>query len=339
MTIRGGQPTLEQVAAVAGVSRATVSRVVNGSPRVSPSVRATVERTIADLGYVPNRAARSLVTRRTDTIALVISEPEDRFFADPFFATMIRGITAAVADTELQLLLLVAQGEREHAKTERYLVQGHVDGVLLMSLHGADPLPAALQRAGIPVVLNGRPPEGVEIPFVDTENVGGAQMAVSHLVALGRRTIATITGPQDMCAGVDRFVGYRQGLIDAGLEPRNSLVANGAFTEEGAFRAAGMLLSREPTIDGIFTASDAMAVGALRALRAAGRKVPDDVAVVGFDDLPLARDADPPLTTIHQPLDEMARAMADLLLQRIAGTASPQDHVVVPAAFIRRMSA
>jgi DNA-binding LacI/PurR family transcriptional regulator len=150
-------PTLEQVAALAGVSRATVSRVVNGSPKVSPAVRAQVERAVAKLGYVPNRAARSLVTRRADSVALVVSEPHTRFFSEPFFAGMVRGVSAALAETGVQLLLLIAHDLPDRGRLERYVVGGHVDGVLLASLHGDDPLPGTLERAGVPAVLVGRP--------------------------------------------------------------------------------------------------------------------------------------------------------------------------------------
>src|SRR5215211_5289110 len=234
-------PTLEQVAALAGVSRATVSRVVNGSPKVSPAVRAQVERAVAKLGYVPNRAARSLVTRRADSVALVVSEPHSRFFSEPFFAGMVRGVSAALAETGVQLLLLIAHDLADRGRLERYVVGGHVDGVLLASLHGDDPLPGTLERAGVPAVLVGRPAErggpgdrrggppanrggpgdrrggppedrGRPASYVDADNRGGARQAVDHLARRGRRRIATIAGPQDMGVGQDRLDGYRDGL-------------------------------------------------------------------------------------------------------------------------------
>ena len=154
-------------------------------PKVRPDTRRAVEKAIARLGYVPNRAARSLVTKRTDTIALVVSESERRVFSDPFFPAIVQGISTAIADTELQLLLLLARGEREHVKVERYIRHGHVDGVILMSLHGEDPLPRALTDAGIPTVLSGRPRPG-ELPYVDADNRGGARAATSHLLSAGR---------------------------------------------------------------------------------------------------------------------------------------------------------
>jgi DNA-binding LacI/PurR family transcriptional regulator len=337
-------PTLEQVAALAGVSRATVSRVVNGSPKVSPVVRAQVERAVAKLGYVPNRAARSLVTRRADSVALVASEPHARFFSEPFFAGMVRGVSGALAETGVQLLLLIAQGLPDRQRLQRYVVGGHVDGVLLASLHGDDPLPGALERAGVPAVLVGRPAgrgvdRGAPASYVDADNRGGAGKAVDHLARRGRHRIATITGPLDMGVGLDRLEGYRDGLAAAGLAGAGDLVETGDFTEEGGAAAMARLLERPGSpVDAVFAASDLMAAGALRALRTAGRRVPEDVAVVGFEDSAVARYAQPPLTTVRQPIEEMGRQATRLLLARVAGEASGM-HLILDTELVVRASA
>ena len=331
-------PTLEQVAALAGVSRATVSRVVNGSPKVSPEVRAQVERAVAKLGYVPNRAARSLVTRRADSVALVVSESHARFFSEPFFAGMVRGVSAALAETGVQLLLLIAQDLPDRSRLERYVVGGHVDGVLLASLHGDDPLPGALERASVPAVLAGRPAGPLPASYVDADNRGGAGKAVEHLVRRGRRRIATITGPLDMGVGLDRLEGYREGLAAAGLAADEDLVEPGDFTEEGGAAAMARLLARPgPPVDAVFAASDLMAAGALRALRAAGRRVPEDVAVVGFEDSAVARYAQPPLTTVRQPIEEMGRQAARMLLAKIAGETGGM-HLILDVDLVVRAS-
>ncbi len=333
------RPTLEEVGAAAGVSRATVSRVVNASPKVSPHVREAVEREIARLGYVPNRAARALVTRRTDAIALVVSEAESRLFADPFFAAIVRGIGAAMSERGFHMVIVLAQGMEAHDRVERYLMQGHVDGAVLMSLHGGDPLPVALARAGLPAAVIGRPPVGSSLPYVDADNRGGARMATEHLIAHGHRRVATIAGPLDMSAGQDRLEGYRDALTSARLRPAKALIGSGDFSEDGGERAMARLVARVPDLDGVFAASDPMAAGALRALRRAGRHVPADVAVVGFDDAPLAQHTDPPLTTVRQPLDEMAGAAADLVIEQLAGHAERRAAVVVPATLVIRGSA
>jgi len=339
MSTRPASPTLDEVAVLAGVSRATVSRVINDSPRVSPEAREAVRSAVAALRYVPNRMARSLVTRRTDTIALVLNEPNTQVFSDPFFASIVRGVSATLADTDLNLVLLTARDEREQEKVGRYARQGHVDGVILMSVHSDDPLPDILTEAGVPLVLCGRPFDGRQVAFVDADNRGGGQEATEHLVRAGRRRIATVTGPLDMLAGVDRYAGYRGALRAAGHQLQPELVAEGDFTEAGGLRAMESLLARAPELDAVFVASDPMAVGVLRALRAAGRRVPDDVAVVGFDDAPVAERCDPPLTTMAQPLADMTPLLTELLLRQIDGTGEPAESHICRTHLVRRASA
>lgn len=329
---------MDEVAALAGVSRATVSRVVNASPKVSPNSRAAVERAIAELGYVPNPAARSLVTRRTDTVALLVGESESRIFVDPFFGITVHAIASALMAIDLQPVLLLGQSGRAHEKASRYVRQGHVDGVILMSLHGADPLPKQLRAAGIPLVVFGRPLAKTRVPFVDADNRGGARLATEHLLRRGRRVVGAVTGPLDMQPAIDRLQGYRDALRQAGIPVRKALTEPGDFTEIGGERAVSALLHRCPGLDAITVGSDSMAFGALRALAAAGRKVPDDVAVVGFDDIPAAQHADPALTTIRQPFEDMARHTRDLLVQQLAGTAHGDQFVIVPTCLIERAS-
>ena len=318
MTASRERPTLDQVAARAGVGRGTVSRVINGSSQVSESTRQAVLAAVTELGYVPNLAARALVTRRTDAVALVVSESEDRLFGEPFFAGVVRGISAGVTAAGRQLVLALTAGQDGERPIERYLTPQHVDGVLLLSLHGDDPLPRQLRERGLPVVLGGRPAGGYSGAYVDVDNAGGARAGVAHLLERGRRRIATITGPLDMMAGQDRLAGYRTALADTGMSVEESLVESGDFSEASGQQAMRTLLAREPELDAVFAANDLMAVGAMRALKEAGRRVPDDVAVVGFDDSPLSRVTDPPLSTVRQPTDEMGRRMAELLMRLIA---------------------
>jgi DNA-binding LacI/PurR family transcriptional regulator len=335
----GARPTLEAVAGLAGVSRGTVSRVINNSPQVSPRAREAVQRAIEELGFVPNRAARSLVTQRTDSVALVVSESEERFFTEPYFAGIVRGISGGLAGTGMQLLLAIAQSPAERDQLEHYLTSQHVDGVLLVSLHGADTLPARLEERGVPTVLGGRLLGGTSAGCVDADNTGGARQAVEHLVGAGRRRIATITGPQDMSVGVGRLEGYLAGLRAAGLADDDDLVAGGDFSEASGEKAMAELLDRRPDLDGVFAASDPMAVGAMRVLKQRGRAIPDDVAVVGFEDSPSARLTDPPLTTVHQPVEAMGREMTRLLLARIRGEELAERLVVLPTHLVARASA
>jgi DNA-binding LacI/PurR family transcriptional regulator len=332
-------PTLEIVAELAGVSRATVSRVVNGSPKVSPEVVAAVNKAVSALGYVPNRAARTLVTRRTDTIVLIMHERPDTVFEDPFFANMLRGVNAALSTTDLQLVLLHARGDQQRERALRYVCNGHVDGALLISLHGDDPMPTAIAAAGIPMVAMGRPPSGRRVDYVDADNVGGGREAVQHLVAAGRRCLATVAGPMDMSAGVDRLRGYVDATRAAELEDAAARVAHGDFTEAAGYREMKLLLEQTPKIDGVFVASDLMGIGVLRALHELGRRVPEDVAIVGFDDAQLASYADPPLTTIRQPVELLGKEMVRLLLHRLSDPDGDPESVILPTELVVRSSA
>jgi DNA-binding LacI/PurR family transcriptional regulator len=332
-----GSATLEGVARVAGVSRATVSRVVNDSPRVSPDVRTAVEAAIRELGYTPNRAARSLVTRRSDSIAVVITEPTGRLFSDPFFPRIVRGVSGALANRGLQLVLLMPE-HGDETRTIRYLTGGHVDGALLVSLHGDDPIPAALAASGVPVVFVGRPPAGAEVSYVDVDNRQGGRRATHHLFESGRDRVATIAGPTDMAVGIDRLEGYREAVRASGREVDTSLVECGDFTYESGASAMERLLDRAPDLDGVFAASDLMAAGAMGVLLARGRRVPEDVALVGFDDSPIAATTRPPLSSISQPIEEMGPEAVHLLVDAIERADRPPRRVVLATELVVRAS-
>lgn len=314
------RPTLEMVATRAGVGRGTVSRVINGSDQVSPATREAVRDAIAELGYVPNHAARTLVTRRTDTVALVVPEPNDRLFAQPFFAHIVRGVSAALNERDLQLLLTTVRSADEYGRLGDYLTAHHVDGVLLVSLHADDPLPDRLAEAGVPCVIGGRPSWQTHHPihYVDIDNIGGARTATSRLVETGRRCIGTVAGPPDMVAGEDRLEGYLTAMRDSGLPTPTTQIARGDFSYESGEAAMRALLESASGLEAVFVASDPMALAAMRVLRASGRRIPDDVAVIGYDNSSFASHSDPPLTSVHQPTErmggEMARILADVAI-------------------------
>jgi LacI family transcriptional regulator len=315
----GGRPTLEQVAQVAGVSRATVSRVVNGSPKVSPDVLDAVHQAIAELNYVPNRAARSLAARATMSIALVVPEDAHRFFGDPYFADVVQGISDRLEHSDYVLNLQLAHPKSPSDKTRRYLLGGNVDGAIVVSHHSGDHFLASLGQS-LPVVFGGRPLGEIAHPadhYVDVDNRLGAVQGTERLIELGRTKIATITGPPDMPASVDREQGWRDALQAAGLD--DSRVGHGDFTEAGGIRAALALVDEHPDVDAIFVASDLMASGALLALEERGLRVPDDVAVVGFDNSRYATRGKIGLTTVAQPAQQMGVVMADTLLRLLDG--------------------
>ncbi len=332
-----GRPTLETVAARAGVSRATVSRVVNGGAGVRTELRAKVQRAVEELGYVPHLAARTLVTRRNGAVAVVIGEPESRVFSDPFIGRQLGGISKELSAADLQLVLLVVDDRHDYERVGRYLAGGHVDGALMFSLHRDDPLPAMARKACLPTVFGGRPSRlgGNSDPsalYVDSDNRGGGRLAVQHLLDRGCRRIATITGPLDQASAADRLDGWRDVLVDS-ADPE--LVAEGDFTPRGGGKAMARLLERCPDLDGVFAASDLMASGALHVLREQGKRVPEDVAVVGFDDIEsVAEWTDPPLTTVHQDIEGMARLMARLLLRQLATEESGSTEAAAPLSSV-----
>lgn len=332
-------PTLEQVAALAGVGRGTVSRVINNEAGVKESTRRVVQQAIAELGYVPNLAARSLAGRRADAVALVMTKHDWRLFGEPFFSETVRAVGDALTDTSVQLLLTLVRTDAERQRFVEYARGGRVDGVLLMSVRAEDRLPDMLADAGLPTVLLGRRSGDEQITYVDADNVGGAREAVAHLLSGGRRAIAAITGPLDMYVAQCRLRGYRQALADAGLTTDASWIAEGDFTEASGRRAMTELLKRHPDVDAVLAASDTMAAGALTALRAAGRRVPDDVAVVGFDDFQLAQHTDPPLTTVRQPLEEIGHTMVRLLLEEMDQPEVAWRHVILRTQLVVRESA
>lgn len=338
-TVRRQRPTIHDVARVAGVSRGTVSRVLNGGHHVSPAAAEAVNSAIRKTGYVVNRHARSLITGRSGSAAFLLTEPQERFFEDPNFNVLLRGCTQALAGHDIPLLLMIAGSRDEQRRIVRYVTAGHVDGVLLVSSHTGDPVAAQLARAGIPVVACGKPmdPRAGRLAHVAADDREGAREMVRHLLAAGRRRIATIAGPQDTPGGVDRLAGYREVLAEAGLPFEESLVETGDYGRASGAAGAERLLARHPDLDGLFVASDLMARGALETLTRAGRSVPDQVAVGGFDDSAAALASAPALTTVRQPWDRISQEMVRVLLARIAG--EDTSAVILPTELVRRDTA
>lgn len=336
MTLPGAprKPTIRDVARVAGVSHGTVSRYLNGGHWVSPEAREAVEAAIVSTGYTANHAARSLATGRSGSLAFLLTESQQLLFSDPTFALLLRGATEALAERSMTLVLLIAGTEAERENVERYVRAGHVDGVLLVSSHESDALLASLVAAGVPTVCSGVPSGDLAIAHVAIDEVEAARKMTRHLVRAGHRRIGLITGPQDTPGGRLRLAGFRDELGER-FDP--DLVEQGSYERASGDAAMTRLLERAPDIDAVFAASDVMAVGAIDALRRAGRRVPEDVAVAGFDDSGLAETATPPLTTVRQPWVRISSTMVDMVLDVIAGR--PRDAVVLPTALVIRESA
>ncbi|WP_447003237.1 LacI family DNA-binding transcriptional regulator [Saccharothrix isguenensis] len=321
--------TLEEVARIAGVSRATVSRVVNGVATVDRELRQVVEKAISKTGYTPNRAARSLVTRRAGAIGLVLPD-EGRTLHDPYFGRVVGGVLPVIRPLGVQLVLTTS----DHREVVDDIRQHRLDGVILIHTHGADPLPRQLIEANLPVVLAARPVRPMAITYVDVDQAAGAGLAADHLVERGCRRLATITGPLETPPGQDRLRGFQAAVARHGLPA--PVVIEGDFSRHGGATAAHCL--KDLDVDGLFVASDLMATGALPVLRHAGRRVPEDIKVVGFDDSSPAVECDPPLTTVRQPVEDMAAEMARLLVQRVERPDRPVSSVVFAPTLVIRQS-
>ncbi len=333
--------TIDQVAKVAGVGRSTVSRVLNGSQSVSRVAREAVEQAIAELDYVPSRAARSLVMKRANAVGLIIPEELDRFFGDPFFAEVMTGVTSRVLESEYALNVMVASGPSDGFaanKVASFVLNGGVDGVIVVAHHFGDTF---IERivGSVPVVFGGRPipfDKESETFYVDGENEKGSFAAAQHLIGLGREKIATITGPQNMGAAQDRHKGFSDALAQAGLSP--VAVIEGDYSAQRGAAAARRLLEEQVDFDGIFVANDLMAAAVVRTLLEAGVRVPEDVAVVGFDDAAVATEVTPALTTVRQPIRAQGELMADVLLRALAGE-NPPGVSMLPTSLVVRESA
>ncbi|MEU9414863.1 LacI family DNA-binding transcriptional regulator [Streptomyces sp. NPDC048272] len=328
----GTAPTLEDVARAAGVSRATVSRVVNGVRNVDPAIAEAVRRAVVATGYVPNRAARSLVTRRSGAVALVVSgagSETAQVFQDPFFGRVVGGVVRALRPRGVHPVLLFADSAQDRNEVLDHLGRGGADGALLVTTHGDDPLPAMLAAAGIPAVLFARPATaGLALDSVDLRHGEGGALAARHLVARGRTRLAAIGGPVDVAASRERVAGFRAALggrgDGGGRGGGDVRVVQADFTVEGGEHAMRRLLAEQPDLDGVFAANDLMALGACLVLREHGRRIPQDVAVIGFDDSSAATASRPRLTTVRQPVEDMAAEMVRLLLDRAPDRTEPE---------------
>ena len=327
---------LEDIGRLAGVSRSTVSRVVNSEPNVSDEVIRKVQAIISETGYQPHAAARSLASNRTGVVGLVIPSAVEALFDDPYFGRLIFGVTGAtnLLGTTLAFFLFGKEVD-EHAITPRVVNSGLVDGVIVTATLMGNPLISDLRGADMPFVVVGRP-DSAGAPFsVDVDNRGGAYSAVLHLARLGRKRLALITPPSNTTAGLDRRGGFLDGLADAGLSI-DSRLEEAHWSQESGRVAMERLLRDDP--DGVFVASDQMAIGALRAIRDAGLRCPEDISVVSFDGLFPADHTEPQLTSVRQSVTEVGDRAARLLHSVIDGSVTRPEHVVFPTELVVRES-
>lgn len=325
MTTPAARPTLVDLARVAGVSRATAARVIAGTPTVRADLAEKVQVAAESLGYSTNLAARALRRGKTGAVALVAPAGDVSGLVGPFIGAPIESASAALLEHGLQPVLLLEDG-RNTQTLVRHLSSGHVDGVIVILLAEALLMFKHLARVPVPVVFIGRPSLELDPASlsVDCDHYGGARLATRALLEAGRRRVATIAGPDYYLPSQLRRQGFLDELADWGLRP--GTVTAGDFSLESGSAAMAEALSLTSDVDGLFAASDLMAVGALRVIEASGKSVPDDISVVGFDDTVVAASANPPLTSVHQPFREMGTRAADLILSVLDGTVG--DHAV-----------
>jgi LacI family transcriptional regulator len=328
--------TLDDVARIAGVSRATVSRVMNDHINIREEVRNRVKQVIAETGYHPHLAARSLASNRSNILGLVVPSTVQIVFTDPYFPLLIQGITQACNANHYTLsLFLFHTVEEEHYAIERIVGAGLIDGLIITADTKDETLIAHLLEQEKPFVQIGRPQKLDRISFVDVDNVGGSYSAVKHLIEIGYHRIATIATRKNT-AGQDRLTGYRQALTDHGEAVDNNLIVFGDYSEESGYLAMKQLLSRNP--DAVFVGSDTMALGALRAIQEAGISVPNDVALASFDDLPATARTNPPITTVRQPIKRSGMVAVETLFDILQSDIHPPRHIILPTELIVRSS-
>lgn len=329
--------TLDEIAKRAGVSRTTASRVINNLPNVRAEVRGRVQRVIAETGYRPHPVARSLASQQSHVIGLVLPRRTEALFNDPYFPQLTQGIAQACNDYDYTLALFLMQTEADEQKFyPRISHKGLLDGIVIQVGQIGDNLIARLLESDVPTVIAGRPLNQPDANYVDVDNVAGAYTAVMHLLQLGHKRIGTIAGELCTTAALDRYTGYCQALQAHDLPVDETLVSEGFFTEIGGYEAMQRLLPHKP--DAIFSASDAMSLGALRAIHEAGLTVPHDIALVSFDDLPPATIARPQLTTVHQPVHAFGVKAVEMLLDVIKNGPTPPRQIIMETKLIIRES-
>lgn len=331
-----GKVTLKEISQMAQVSPSTVSRVINDYPNVSQAVRERVMTAVRETGYQPNPAARSLALGKSQVFGLIIPKSAASVCADPFFSYVIQGVAAACKAYDYVLSLVLFHTIQDESRSVgRILSQQMLDGVIMTATQRDNQSVYQLLDSGIPFVLIGQH-DSDQVSFVDSDNQAGAYTAVTHLIRMGYQRIAAITGPLNNLAAVQRKQGYLQALADRDHQLDEAMVAEGDFTEVSGYTAMRKLLPQRP--DAVFISSDLMAQGALRAIYQEGLSVPDDVALVGYDDLPPAAQTNPPLTTIRQPIKRAGQTAVETLIDLLAHGSEPPRRIILPTELVIRQS-
>ncbi len=328
--------TIKEIAALAKVSRSTVSRVINNDPAVSEATRLRVKQVIEQIDYHPNIAARRLAGGHTGVIGLLVPMGISNLFEDPYFPLIVQGVSSICNSIEHTVVLWLAEPEYERLTIRQFLHNHIIDGAIIASNLIDDPLLNALIESDLPFILIGRHFASADVSYVDVDNQNAAFEMVSYLARTGFTSIATITGPQNMIAGFDRLAGYQNAMHHYDLPVLQEMIVEGDFSEQSGYNAMLKLLSVHP--EAVFVASDKMALGAMRAIHEAGLRVPEDISIAGFDDMPFAASSDPPLTTMRQPIQHCGAVAAQTLIDMIDHPSATHHHLILPTELVIRSS-
>lgn len=329
--------TIKDIAERTGKSITTVSRALADYDDVAPQTKALVRRVANELGYEPNLLAQRLQKRRTDTIGLILPTFGPRF-SDPFFSEFLAGIGNRAARSGFDLLVSTQAPGPDEARAYRRKVQGRqVDGFIVVRTRRQDARIDYLRQAGVPFVVFGRTEGVLDFPFVDEDSVLGMRVMADHLARLGYRRIACIAPPSELMFARHRLQGLREGLATHGMALDESQILTSDLTQRGGYAAAERLLAGANPPEAIAACNDLMALGAMSAAQERGLIVGQDVAITGFDDIPMAEHSHPPLTTLHQPIYEIATMVAEMLLEIIAGRTPEHSQIILePRLVVRR---
>lgn len=329
-----------EIARLAGVSQATVSRVLKGDPQVNEAMRERVLAVVRELGYVPDARAQSLRSQRTRLLGLVVHRAPEALAGDPFFSALIASIIEQAGKHDYHLCVDTARTARsQRAIYEELLRTRRVDGLILVESEAHDRRIERLSSEGFPFVLIGRYEPQDALYTVDNDNVGAAFMATDYLIRTGRRRIAYIGGPAGLTVTRDRLQGYKNALEAHGIPYQPALVTFAEFNERSAASAMAELLSQSPAPDAVLGLDDLIALGALREAKRQGIRVPDEIAFIGFNDSPLCRYVEPSLTSIAVDIPALARHATETLIALIEGRAPETRRRIVPARLVKRESA
>ncbi len=330
---------IKDIAKAAGVSPSTVSRVVSNHPRISEATSQKVKRIMEEMGYHPNIMAKSLVSKTTQTLAIMLPRPAEELFQDIFFGELLRGMLAHSTRAGYDMLLAAASStQTENETLSRLVLGGRVDGVILLSARTDDPLIELLHRHKFPTVLIGRADESYNILSVDTDNVQAAYDATQHLILQGHERIGFVSGPPNLTVSADRMSGYRKAMTNAGLTIRQEWIVEGEFLQHSGYRAMSFLMSLPERPSGILVIDDVVGFGVLRGLNELGYKVPDDISLVSFNNIALSELSIPSISSIDIGTYQLGYTASQMLISHIQQGATSNRRVTIPHRLIIRDS-